>query len=132
MAYCRMKVAVKEYFCRTVADDVIKEASTMAKISGHSHMPYFFGANTSVELYFLVMEFAGINDTCMSVSVAKELHENLLSVSLDNWICMLGQLIEAIDYLHSVADLGITNGGCKDFAHKAHSKKFLATPTSGR
>ena len=32
----------------------------------------------------------------------------------------------------AVADLGITNGGCKDFAREARGENFLTTPTSGR
>ena len=119
MKYHGMKVAVKEYYCRTIADDVRNEASIMSKIS-HPYMPYFFGANSSVAPYFLVMEFVGVNN--MSICVAKELQENLLGVSLDNWICMCGQLIEAIDYLHY--SLNIVHNGIK------HNNALLTSAAS--
>ena len=41
-------------------------------------------------------------------------------------------LCNAIESKTTVADLGITNGGCKDFAREARGENFLATPTSGR
>ena len=95
--YHGMIVAVKEYFPRTLIIDVKHEAEMLSGLS-HPCLPILFGMNTKTEPYHLVTQFYGVCKT--SICIAKQLAESLLPISVNNWVTMSFQLIEAIDYLH--------------------------------
>ena len=58
--YRGMHVAVKEYFEGIDIEMIQHEASFMCKLS-HLSIPLFFGANISVQPYYIVMQFCGID-----------------------------------------------------------------------
>ena len=102
MMFHGILVAVKEYWEKTFADDVLKEAELLAKIN-HPFIPYLFGMNIAVSPFFLVMELIEVSNR--SVCAAEELDKCLLGVSTDNWVALCGELAQALLYLHDTLNM---------------------------
>ena len=64
-----IKVAVKELQPRTVLSDVRKEAHTLATLC-HPFLPYLFGVCTTSEPYRIVMQFHGIQEATLPLTLS--------------------------------------------------------------
>lgn len=106
--YRGVHVAVKEFFGRTVKEDVKKEAEVLASLC-HPYLPYLFGICTTSKPLRIVMQFHGIvNGTdcnTQSITLAHELQHPQLQLLPDDWLITCAQLLDAVDYLHSTVNL---------------------------
>ena len=75
-----IQVAVKELQPRTLLADVKKEAYTLAQLS-HPFLPYLFGVCTATEPYGIVMQYHGIGDSMMSLTLHKAIITKKISDS---------------------------------------------------
>ena len=65
----RIKVAVKELQPQTVLSDVRNEAQTLAKLC-HPFLPYLFGVCTVLQPYQIIMQFHGLRETTISLTLS--------------------------------------------------------------
>ena len=91
-------VAVKGVQPRTLLADVKKEAYTLAQLS-HPFLPYLFGVCTATEPYRIVMQFHGVGDSLMSLTLYKAIMKKKISDSYA-WLGINIQLMQALSYLH--------------------------------
>ena len=70
-------------------------------------LPYLFGVCTKVKPLKIIMQFHGLaTDHASTVSVTVfQLTKQQISVSDTNWIFIIGQLLEAVAYLHTKAEI---------------------------
>ena len=66
--YWGLKVAVKRLLPSTVSVDVHREAQILAHLS-HPYLPYLFGIVTSELPYRIIMQYHGLSDKTMSVTL---------------------------------------------------------------
>ena len=109
--YRGVHVAVKEFFGRTLKEDVKKEAEVLASLC-HPYLPYLFGICTTSKPLRIVMQFHGIvNGTdCkelnpQSITLAHELQHPQLQLLPDDWLIICAQLLDAVDYLHATINI---------------------------
>ena len=100
--YHGIKVAVKEMLPRTLLTDVQEEAAILTRLC-HPYLPYLFGCCTSNKPYRLVMQFHGLEGN-NSVTLQKLLTRGEKK-ELSSWMILFCQLLEAVKYLHDVADV---------------------------
>lgn len=93
-----IQVAVKELQPRTLLADVKKEAYILAQLS-HPFLPFLFGICTVTEPYRIVIQFHGIGDSMMSLTLHKAIMTKKISDS-NAWLGINIQLMQAISYLH--------------------------------
>ena len=102
-----MQVAVKELHIHAVLDDVQQEARILANLC-HPFLPYLFGVCTKVKPFKIIMQFHGLatgHTSPISVNVLQELNRQQIGLSDTNWISIIGQLLEAVAYLHTKAEI---------------------------
>ena len=96
--YRGLKVAVKRLLPSTARVDVDREAQILAQLC-HPYLPYLFGVVTSVLPYRIIMQYHGLSNKKMSVTLSDVLIDSTgLSDHMASMIC--AQLTEAVDYLH--------------------------------
>ena len=98
-----MPVAVKELHIHAVLDDLQQEAGMLANLC-HPFLPYLFGVCTKVKPLKIIMQFHGLatdHASTVSVTVFQELNKQQIGLSDTNWISIIGQLLEAVAYLHT-------------------------------
>ena len=86
----------------------VKELHTHASNLCHPFLPYLFGICTKVKPLKIIMQFHGLATdqvSTISVTVFQELSKQQIGVSDSNWISIIGQLLEAVAYLHTKAKI---------------------------
>jgi len=102
-----MQVAVKELHAHAVLEDVQQEAAILANLC-HTFLLYLFGVCTKVKPFKVIMQFHGLavgHAPLTSVTVLQELNRQQIGLSDTNWIVIIGQLLEAVAYLHTKAEI---------------------------
>ena len=100
--YRGLKVAVKRYLPRTVIDDVKREASFLLHIC-HPSLPLLVGITSKNQLS-LAMQFHGIDHKKASM-LWTELKEHKLISAGSGWLILTAQILEAVRYLHTNANI---------------------------
>ena len=96
-----IKVAVKELQPRTLLSDVRNEAHTLAKLC-HPFLPYLFGVCTILQPYRIIMQFHGLRDTTMSLTLSNAIVRKKIADEYA-WIGISIQIMQALTYLHDEA-----------------------------
>ena len=102
-----MLVAVKQLHIRSLLEDVQQEATILAQLC-HPFLPYLFGICTGEKPFKIVMQFHGFHFNPLvpeSITVVHELNHNQVGLNDANWIIVIAQLLEAVDYLHTKAEV---------------------------
>ena len=104
--YRGVHVAVKEFFGRTLKEDVKKEAAVLASLC-HPYLPYLFGICTTSKPLRIVMQFHGIvNGTdCKELNPQSITLAHELQLLPDDWLIICAQLLDAVDYLHATVNI---------------------------
>jgi len=96
--YRGLKVAVKRFLPSTTRVDVDKEAQVLSQLC-HPYLPCLFGVVISELPYRIIMQYHGLADKTMSVTLTDVLIDSTgLSDNMASMIC--AQLTEAVHYLH--------------------------------
>lgn len=121
--YRGMQVAVKEFLPRSLAIDVIKEASILASLS-HPYVPFLYGVCTKKLPLRIVMQFHTLCGQEVSTLERELLNGRLVGIT---WIKLCAQLMEVIHYLHE--EVGILHNDIKGdnlvLAHSLQPEDFL-------
>jgi len=94
-----LKVAVKKLLPNTVVADVNKEAQILAQLS-HPNLPYLFGVVTSKPPYKIVMQYYGLSEQMMSVTLSDVLCGPSKLHDQNTFLILCAQIAEALRYLH--------------------------------
>lgn len=97
--YRGLKVAVKRLLPNTVAADVHKEAQILARLC-HPNLPYLFGVVTSKPPYKIVMQYHGLSERMMSVTLSDVLCRPSKLYDQYTFLLFCAQIAEALCYLH--------------------------------
>jgi len=95
--YRGMDVAIKEYFQGTDVKMIEHEASLMCKLS-HLSIPLFFGVNLSVQPYYIVMQFCGVDGK--SITIRQQLVRKIVDMAAKDWGLVCAQIAQVVHYLH--------------------------------
>ena len=93
-----IKVAVKELQPRAVLSDVRKEAHTLATLC-HPFLPYLFGVCTTSEPYRIVMQFHGIQEATLPLTLSGAILRKKINDEYA-WLGISIQIMQALTYLH--------------------------------
>ena len=97
--YRGLKVAVKRLLPNTVVADVHKEAQILAQLC-HPNLPYLFGVVTSKPPYNIVMQYHGLSEQIMSVTLSDVLCDSSKLYDQNTFLLLCAQIAEAVRYLH--------------------------------
>lgn len=97
--YRGIKVAVKEFLPRTIATDVLHEASIMTRLC-HPNLPMLFGVCLQSQPYRRIVMQCHLLDNTKAVTIGQELLDKKLT-DVVVWVMLCLQLFEAVSYLHS-------------------------------
>ena len=104
--YRGIHVAVKELLPHSNKEDVRNEAKILAHLC-HPYLPYLFGICLQRQPYRIVMQFHGLLDHSypFSLTMRCELQYKTLGLISMEWLIICGQLLEAVDYLHTKVNI---------------------------
>ena len=104
--YRGIHVAVKELLPHSLKEDVRNEAHILAQLC-HPYLPYLFGICIRTLPYRIVMQYHGILDESypFALTVHCELHYPKRGLISIEWLVICGQLLEAVDYLHTKVNI---------------------------
>lgn len=97
--YRGLKVAVKRLLPNTAVADVNKEAQILAQLC-HPNLPYLFGVVTSKPPYKIVMQYHGLSEHTMSVTLSDVLCDPSNLYDQNVFLLLCAQIAEAVRYLH--------------------------------
>ena len=107
MVYRAMYVAVKQLHVKALLGDVQREAELTASLC-HPFFPYIYGICSKVRPYSIVLQFHGFIGSTqgqLSHTLHREIERCQLNLTCIDWITVCAQILEAIDYLHSKAEV---------------------------
>ena len=107
MVYRAMYVAVKQLHVKALLGDVQREAELTASLC-HPFFPYIYGICSKVRPYSIVLQFQGFMGRTqgqLSHTLHREIERCQLNLTCIDWITVCAQILEAIDYLHSKAEV---------------------------
>lgn len=96
--YRGIKVAVKEFLPRTIANDVLHEACIMAHLC-HPNLPMLFGVCLQSQPYHKIIMQCHFLDNANAVTLEQELKNKNFKDSY-MWLMLCSQLFEVVSYLH--------------------------------
>ena len=79
--------------------DVHKEAQILAQLC-HPNLPYLFGVVTSKPPYNIVMQYHGLSEQIMSVTLSDVLCDSSKLYDQNTFLLLCAQIAEAVRYLH--------------------------------
>lgn len=79
--------------------DVHKEAQILAQLC-HPNLPYLFGVVTSKTPYKIVMQYHGLSEQMMSVTLSDILCDPSKLYDQNTFLLLCAQIAEAVRYLH--------------------------------
>ena len=97
-----MYVAVKQLHVKALLGDVQREAELTTSLC-HPFLPYIYGICSKVHPYSIFLQFHGFIGSTQG-QLSHTLHRKIEHCELD-WITVCAQILEAIDYLHSKAEV---------------------------
>lgn len=100
--YREILVAAKEYLPRSLADGVKQEAALVSHLC-NPYLLLLIGVCTTSPPFHLEMQFHGI-DALMLLTILKKLESHQLIHVGSGWLILTGQLMEALQYLHTEAE----------------------------
>ena len=124
-----MKVAVKTLHIHCLREDIQQEASMLGQLC-HPFLPYLFEICTKAKPFKIVMQFHGFNfdpSNPESITVLQEINHNLIGLNDTNWIIVLAQLLEAINYLHTKVEILHNDISCKNIVLGDADKKTTSS-----
>lgn len=83
----------------------------------HPFLPYLFGICTGAKPFKIVIQFHGFNfdpSAPESIAVLHELNHDRVGLNNTNWIIVIAQLLEVIDYLHTKAEVLHNDVSCRN------------------
>ena len=96
--YRGLKIAVKR-LPNTVVADVRKEAQIPAQLC-HPNLPYLFGVVTSKPSYKIIMQYHGLSEQIMSVTLSDVLCDSSKLYDQNTFLLLCAQIAKAVRYLH--------------------------------
>ena len=111
-----MQVAVKQLHIRSLLEDVQQEAAILVQLC-HPFLPYLFGICTGAKPFKIIMQFHGFSfdpSVPESITVLHELNHNRVGLNDANWIIVIAQLLEVVDYLHTKAEVLHNDIACRN------------------